>query len=51
MCDNLNKLKCADFSTWKPNTQNGSAKNRPLITTRPNDMKLSEVKSWWNAAR
>jgi hypothetical protein len=51
MCDNWNKLKCVDFLTWKPKTQNGSAKNLPLITTRPTDMKLSEFKSWWNAAR
>jgi len=51
MCDNFNKLKFADFLTWKPKTQNGSAKNLPLITTRSKDMKLSEFKSWWNAAR
>ena len=44
MCDNLNKLKCANFLTWKPKTQNGSAKNLPLFTTKPYDMKLSEFK-------
>jgi len=51
MCGNLNELKCADFLAWKPKTQNGSAKNLPLITIRPNDTKLSEFKSLWDAAR